>query len=91
MPPRRAQATQEPAPGAGLPAGGPSALVPGACRSRARPTSASYEVDVALEGTVLGTGEGRSRRDAETEAAAMALATLADAETEAGSAGHRRG
>jgi len=44
-----------------------------------------YEVDVALEGIVLGTGEGRSRRDAETEAAAMALATLADAETEAGS------
>jgi hypothetical protein len=32
---------------------------------------------VALEGMVLGTGEGRSRRDAETQAATMALATLA--------------
>ena len=41
-----------------------------------------YEVDVALEGTVLGTGEGRSRRDAETQAAAMALASLAVPATE---------
>jgi len=43
-----------------------------------------YEVDVALEGTVLGTGEGPSRRDAETQAATMALATLAVPETETG-------
>jgi ribonuclease-3 len=42
-----------------------------------------YEVDVALEGKVLGTGEGRSRRDAETQAATMALATLALPETAA--------
>jgi ribonuclease-3 len=35
-----------------------------------------YQVDVALDGTVVGTGEGRSRRDAETQAAAMALAAL---------------
>jgi ribonuclease-3 len=36
-----------------------------------------YQVDVVLGGTVMGTGAGRSRRDAETQAAAMALATLA--------------
>lgn len=36
-----------------------------------------YEVDVVLEGMVLGAGTGRSRRDAETQAAAAALEHLA--------------
>ncbi|MFN8518481.1 MAG: ribonuclease III [Chloroflexota bacterium] len=40
-----------------------------------------YEVDVVLDGAVLGTGRGRSRRDAETQAAAMALEQLAAATT----------
>jgi ribonuclease-3 len=44
-----------------------------------------YEVDVVLEGAVLGTGRGRSRRDAETQAAAMALEQLATTD-EAGEA-----
>ncbi len=35
-----------------------------------------YQVDVIVDGTVMGTGVGRSRRDAETEAATMALVTL---------------
>jgi ribonuclease-3 len=43
-----------------------------------------YQVDVTLDGTVLGTGAGRSRRDAETQAAAMALATLAEGEPPGG-------
>ena len=37
----------------------------------------SYEVEVAFLGDVLGRGSGRSRRDAETEAASMALERLA--------------
>jgi len=36
-----------------------------------------YEVDVVLGGMVLGTGAGRSRRDAETQAAAAALDRIA--------------
>ncbi len=35
-----------------------------------------YSVEVSLQGEVLGEGSGRSRRDAETEAAAMALRHL---------------
>ncbi len=38
----------------------------------------SYEVEVSLEGEVLGQGSGRSRRDAETEAATKALEQMAD-------------
>jgi len=38
----------------------------------------SYEVEVSLEGEVLGQGSGRSRRDAETEAAMRALEQMAD-------------
>jgi len=37
----------------------------------------SYEVEVSFQGVVLGQGSGRSRRDAETEAATVALARLA--------------
>jgi ribonuclease-3 len=36
-----------------------------------------YAVEVIVDGQALGTGEGRSRRDAETEAAAAALTVLA--------------
>jgi ribonuclease-3 len=35
-----------------------------------------YVVEVMVAGEMLGRGEGRSRRDAETEAAAVALARL---------------
>jgi ribonuclease III len=37
-----------------------------------------YAVEVTVGGETLGRGEGRSRRDAETEAAAVALARLPD-------------
>jgi ribonuclease-3 len=37
-----------------------------------------FVVEVSLDGIVLGTGQGRSRREAETHAAEVALEGLAD-------------
>ena len=54
-----------------------------------------YVVEVSFQGEVLGEGSGRSRRDAETEAAAIALRRLEGVEARAGRCrsgpvGHRR-
>jgi ribonuclease III len=43
------------------------------------PHARHYVVDVRVGGKAMGRGEGRSRRDAETEAASLALVAL-DAE-----------
>jgi ribonuclease-3 len=50
-----------------------------------------YVVEVELDGTAIGTGEGHNRREAETAAAAVALTVLRTGSTAAGGGGSARG